>query len=118
MTFTALIAEDPPKEPGKDQPKPEQPFYMTMPFMIAMFGLFFLVVILPQSRRKNREAKKMIESLKAGARVVTASGIVGSVVKIKDGGTEVVIRSEDTKLCVLKTAITSVIAEETPEVKS
>ncbi len=117
MTFTALIAEDPAPAAPAGKP-PEPPFYMTMPFMIAMFGLFFLVVILPQSRRKNREAKKMMENLKPGAKVVTASGIIGSVVKIKEGGTEVVIRSEDAKFCVLKSAITSVIAEETPEVKS
>ena len=117
MTFTALIAEDP--APAQAAAKaPEQPFYMQLPFMLAIFGLFFLVVILPQSRRKNREAKKMLENLKPGAKIITASGIVGSIVKVKDGGTEVIIRTEDTKLCVLKTAITSVIAEETAEVKS
>ncbi len=115
MTFTALIAEDPAPAPKQ----PEQPFYLQLPFMLAMFGLFFLVVILPQNRRKNREAKKMMENLKPGAKIITSSGIVGSVVKIKDGDIEVVIRTEDTKMCVLKSTITTVVAESTaPEVKS
>jgi len=113
VTFTALIAEDPPAAKP-----PEQPFFMQPMFLIALMGLFFLVVILPQSRRKAKEAKKLLETLKPGTKVITASGIVGSVVKIKDGGTEVVIRTEDTKLCVLKSTITSVVGEETPEVKS
>ncbi len=117
MTFTALIAQEPAPAAPAGKP-PEQPFYLTMPFMIAMLGLFFLVVILPQSRRQKREAKKLLENLKPGTKVITSSGIVGSIVKIKDGGEEVIIRTEDTKMCVLKTAITRVVGEETPEVKS
>ena len=114
MTFTVLIAEDP-TPPAKPA---EAPFWANPLFMIAIFGLFFLVVMLPAQRRKAREAKQMVEKLKPGAKIITSSGIVGSVVKIKDGGTEVVIRTEDTKLCVLKATITSIVGEETPEVKS
>ena len=117
MTFTALIAQEPaPAAPGKDAGA--APFFMNPLFLVAIFGLFFLVVMLPAQRRQKREAKKLMDNLKPGTKVITSSGIVGSIVKIKDGGDEVVIRTEDTKLCVLKATITRVVGEETPEVKS
>ena len=115
MTFTALIAEDPTPAPKEAA---AAPFWANPLFMVAIFGLFFLVVMLPAQRRKKRDALQMLEKLKPGAKVITSSGIVGSIVKIKDGGTEVVIRTEDTKLCVLKSTITTVVGEETAEAKS
>ena len=58
MTFTALIAEDPaPAAAAKDGAG--APFWANPLFMIAIFGLFFLVVMLPAQRRAKREAKKM-----------------------------------------------------------
>ena len=117
MTFTALIAEEPaPAQPvGKAQ---EQPFYQQLPFMLAIFGLFFLVVMLPAQRRQKREKLKMMDSMKPGSKVILASGIVGTLIKLKDDGVEAIIRTEDTKLCVLRSAITTVVAPETADVKS
>lgn len=115
MTFTALIAEDP--APAK--PAAETPFWANPIFMIAIFGLFFLVVMLPAQRKQKREAAKLLEAMKPGSKVVTSSGIVGTVVKIKESGDEVVIRSEDTKLCVLKATITRIVGDEaSSDVKS
>ena len=118
MTFTALIAEDP--APAAPAGKPaESPFWANPLFMIAIFGLFFLVVMLPAQRRKAREAKQMVEKLKPGAKIITSSGIVGVIVKFKENSAdEVVIRTEDTKLCVLKATITRIVGEETAEAKS
>ena len=88
------------------------PFYMSMPFMLAMMGLFFLVVILPQSRRRKKEAAALLASVKPGVKVVTASGIIGTIVSMKDGSDEVTIRSEDTKLRVLRSTISRVLGED------
>ena len=67
MTFTVLIAEDP-APPAKPA---EAPFWANPLFMIAIFGLFFLVVMLPAQRRKTREAKKMMDSPGATAPKMT-----------------------------------------------
>ena len=117
MTFTALIAEDPTPAPA-GKAAGEAPFWANPLFMVAIFGLFFLVVMLPAQRRQKREAAKMLETLKPGSKVITSSGIVGTLVKIKDGGEEAIIRTEDTKLCVLKSTITRVVGEETAEAKA
>ena len=110
MTFTALIAEEPVPAAGKAPP--EIPFLMRPEVMIAMMGLFFLIVILPASRRKKKEAAALLASVKPGVKVVTASGIIGTIVSMKDGSDEVTIRSEDTKLRVLRSTITRVMGEE------
>jgi len=124
MTTFALLAEDPP--PANQAPTETPPFYMNPLFMMAMLGLFFVVVMLPASRRKKREEAAMLASMKAGSKIVTSSGIVGSIVTIKDGEEEVTIKSGDTKLKVLRTSIVRIVAAEdaaaattppTPEVK-
>jgi preprotein translocase subunit YajC len=109
VTFTALIAQEPAAAAGKP---PEVPFFMNPIFMIAMFGLFFLVVMLPAQRRQKREAAKLLESIKPGIKVATASGIIGTVVHVKDGSDEVTLRSEDSKIRVLRTAIVRVLGED------
>ena len=77
--------------------------------MLLMFALIFLVMyffmIRPQQKREKTR-QKMITELKKGDRVVTNSGIIGSVWGIKD--TIIVLKvDEDVKLEVLKNAIAS-----------
>jgi preprotein translocase YajC subunit len=60
----------------------------------------------------------MLANLKSGAKVVLSSGIVGTVVKVHDTEGEITIRSDDTKLRVLRTAVASVRGEESTEVKA
>ena len=90
------------------------------PFILI--GLFFLVVMLPAQRRQKKQAAERLAAMKPGAKVVTSSGIVGRIVSMKDGEDEIVIKSDDTKLRILKAAITTVVSDETPaatsEVKS
>jgi preprotein translocase subunit YajC len=90
------------------------------PFILL--GLFFLVVLLPAQRRQKREAAARLAAMRPGAKVVLNSGIVGKIVTMKDGEDEIVIKSDDTKLRVLKTAVATVVSDETPaattEVKS
>ncbi len=118
MTTYALLAEDP--APAKQAQQGETPFYMNPLFMMAMLGLFFVVVMLPASRRKKKEAEALLTSMKAGSKIVTSSGIVGSIVTIKDGEDEVTIKSADTKLKVLRSSIVRILGEEataTPDAK-
>jgi preprotein translocase subunit YajC len=83
--------------------------------IIGMFVLFWVVVILPASRRQKREQEQMLASLKRGSKVVTSSGIIGTVVGIKDGDEEVTIRSDESKLRVLRSTILRVIGSDEGE---
>lgn len=75
-----------------------------VPFLL-IFVVMYLVMIRPQ-QRKAKEHAALLKSLKAGDKVVVSSGIVGIVVSIRDH--HVTIRSDDSKLEVLKSSIQDV----------
>ena len=59
-----------------------------------------------------------MNNLKPGTKVITASGIVGIIVKAKDGEDELTVKSEDTKLRILRSSIVRVMgSEEVAETK-
>ena len=72
--------------------------------IMAVFMVFF--VYLPQ-RKKDKAKKKMIEELKAGAKIVTAGGFLGKVVTI-DGDEAVIELGKGTNVRIQKSSITEV----------
>ncbi len=57
------------------------PFAMFMP-VVAMFGIFYLLVFRPQIKaRKDHEG--MLKELKKNDEVVTNGGLIGTVVNVK-----------------------------------
>jgi preprotein translocase subunit YajC len=79
--------------------------------MLVTFGLiilvFYFLVIRPQNK-KQKDAQKMLASLRKGDRIVTAGGIHGSVVSVKE--TSVVVKVDDnTKLEFSKGSVTQVV---------
>ena len=55
----------------------------TMLPMVAIFAIFYFLMIRPQ-QRKQKEHRAMIDALEKGNEVVTAGGIAGRVSKIDD----------------------------------
>ena len=72
--------------------------------------MFYFVMIRPQ-QKKAREHAELLRTLKPGDKVLTNGGILGVVVSVKEKS--VAIRSSDTKLEVLKSAVTE-ITEKSP----
>ena len=74
-------------------------------FFVIMGGMCLMMwfMIFQPQRKRAKELDKMLKSLKAGDKVVTSSGIIGVVLSLKDKS--VTIRSSDTKLEILKSAI-------------
>lgn len=54
--------------------------------MILIFVVFYFLLIRPQ-RKKDKEAKKMLENLKVGDRICTIGGIYGTITNIRDENT-------------------------------
>lgn len=80
--------------------------------MLQMLGtfvilgvMFYFVMIRPQ-QKKAREHAELVKALKPGDKVLTNGGILGIVVSVKDKS--VSIRSADTKLEVLKSAVAEI----------
>ena len=74
--------------------------------MVLLVVVFYFILIRPQQKRA-KELAKLIESVKSGDRVGTASGIIGTVISVKDK--IVTLRSADSKLEVSKGAITEIL---------
>lgn len=60
--------------------------------LIAVMGIFFVFMILPQMR-KQKKAKQFNSSLKKGNHIITAGGIHGKIVTVDDA--RFVIELED-----------------------
>ena len=104
--LTALFAQAPPQE---------LPFWANPIFMIAMMVLFWVVIVLPMSRRQKKEQANMLASIKRGAKVLTSGGIVGTVVKAQDGEDEIVVRSEDARIRMTRASIVRVLGNDESE---
>lgn len=83
--------------------------------MLAVMALFFFIVILPANRRQKREQEAMLKNIKRGTKVVTSSGIIGTIVSLKDNEDEMVLRSEDARLKMKKSMVTQVLGSDESE---
>jgi len=53
-----------------------------LPFALIL-GIFYFVILLPMKRRQKK-VQEFQESLKAGDKIVTTSGIYGQITKVND----------------------------------
>ncbi len=84
---------------------PQNPIMAFLP-MILLVVVFYFILIRPQQKRAKEQAK-MLEALKSGDKVGTASGIIGVVITVKDR--VVTLRSGDAKFEVTKASITEIL---------
>ena len=75
--------------------------------MILIFVVFYFVLIRPQ-RKKDKEAKAMLDNLKVGDRICTIGGMYGTIVKIKDDVLTVEVGEQKTQLVFARWAIRNV----------
>src|SRR5579872_7428838 len=87
------------------QPNPQGNPLLLGGYVVIFIALFYFMAIRPQSK-KAKEQAALLKGLRPGDKVVTSSGIVGTVVALKDK--TVSIRSAETKLEILKSAITDI----------
>lgn len=74
--------------------------------MILIFVVMYFLLIRPQNQQRKKLAA-LAETLKAGDKVVTSSGIHGVVITVKDH--TVSIRSHESKIEVAKSSIVQIL---------
>jgi preprotein translocase subunit YajC len=78
--------------------------------MLLIIGVFYMLLIRPQQKRQ-RELQQTIAELKAGDRVVTTGGIIGTITTVRD--TSFLIRSADKSILeIARSAIAGIEGEE------
>jgi preprotein translocase subunit YajC len=74
--------------------------------MMAVFVIMMWVLMIAPQRKKAKQLEAMLKALKPGDKIVTTSGIIGVVISIKERSLS--LRSADTKMEVLKSAVAEV----------
>jgi preprotein translocase subunit YajC len=78
--------------------------------ILLIIGVFYILLIRPQQKRQ-RELQETISQLKAGDRIVTNGGIIGTITTVRD--TSFLIRSADKSILeISRSAIAGVEEEE------
>lgn len=86
---------------------------MFLPAMLMVMVLYFLFMLPRQQQREQAQASDMLDNLKKNDEVVTAGGIRGTVVNLRDGGEFVTIRIDEntnTKMKILKKSVMRVLS--------
>jgi preprotein translocase subunit YajC len=74
--------------------------------MMVLFGVIFYFILIRPQQKRAKEQKLLIEALKSGDKVVTAAGIIGEVITVKDK--TVSLRSGDAKFEVTKESVVAI----------
>lgn len=77
MKETTSTVAVPAKESSSAAPQQQGAFGMLVP-MLLILAIFYFMMIRPQ-QRKEKERRKMIEELRAGAKIVFAGGLMGTI---------------------------------------
>jgi preprotein translocase subunit YajC len=78
--------------------------------MILIIGVFYMLLIRPQQKRQ-RQLQETIAQLKAGDRVVTTGGVIGTITTVRD--TSFLIRSADKSILeIARSAVAGIEGEE------
>ena len=76
--------------------------------MVLVFGLMYVMLILPQ-KKKEKKTKDLLNSLQVGWAAVTIGGVSGKIVNIKDDEITIETSVEKTKILVKRWAIKDVV---------
>lgn len=80
--------------------------FTSLIFLAAIFLVFYLFIIRPQSK-KQKEIQKKVTEMKKGDKIVTSGGMVGIVSSIEDDSVMLEVDKE-VKVKLLKNAIVDV----------
>ena len=94
---------------------PNNIFNLALPFL-AVFAIYYFIVIMP-SRRSQKKVQEMIENLKVGDKVITNSGIYGTISGLKEDRIQVRI-AENVKVEMSRNSITALQNPDQEQTKS
>jgi preprotein translocase subunit YajC len=102
MMLSTLLLMGPPAEGGGSG-------FESLFFLVALFLVFYLFIIRPQSKRQ-KDIQNKVGSLKKGDKVVTSGGLVGTVHTLEETSLLMEV-DKDVKVRLLKSAVVDVNPE-------
>ena len=74
---------------------------------ILLIVVFYIMIIRPQ-RKREKQTKEMLASLKVGDNITTIGGICGKIVRIRDDILTIEVGTDKVKLVIERWAVRSV----------
>ena len=81
--------------------------------MLLILGIFYFMMIRPQ-QRKEKERRRMIEELRAGAKIVFAGGLMGTIQEATEKTFKVEI-APGTVIEIARSCVSGVVPAEAPK---
>lgn len=78
--------------------------YLTILIYVAVLGGLWFIMVRPQQKR-DKETKKMRESVEVGDEILTIGGIYGKVLSVKEDILTIEVGADKVKLKIAKWAI-------------
>jgi preprotein translocase subunit YajC len=72
------------------QQEPSQPIWLSLAPFALILGIFYFVILAPM-RKRQKKVTEFQDSLKVGDKVVTTSGLYGTVAKVGDASVQLKI---------------------------
>lgn len=113
-TTTAAATTTQPADAAPKAPRQQNGFGMFVP-MLIIFALFYLMMIRPQ-QRKEKERRKMINELRAGAKIMFAGGLMGTITEAREK-TFMVEIANGVRIEISRACVQDVIVEEQAQAK-
>jgi preprotein translocase subunit YajC len=85
--------------------------YGNIIFIVLMLGMFYLIIFLPESKRRKK-FNKMISDLKVNDEVMTKGGIIGKIITVKDEYIVLESGPDRARIKLNKNGISNVYAKE------
>lgn len=77
--------------------------------MVAIFAIFYFLLIRPQRKEQERH-QEMVDSLEKGHEVITAGGIVGTVIHVDED--RLTVRTGDnTRITIQRSKVSQVLSQ-------
>lgn len=85
------------------EPKPQGSFAWTLMLMVGLFLIMYFMLLRPQIKQQ-KEQKRMLESLKAGDKIITTGGIWGEIESVEKDRVRLKI-ADKTKVVLSRSAV-------------
>lgn len=82
-------------------------------FPVLIIAIFYLLVFRPQ-QKKMKAHQAMVTNIRRGDEIVTAGGLKGKVIKVKDDNEVEVEFSEGVRVRVVQSTIANVVSKSEP----
>ncbi|MDZ7318130.1 MAG: preprotein translocase subunit YajC [candidate division KSB1 bacterium] len=94
--------------PAGGQSGQVNPLAMWLP-IILIFAIMYFLIFRPQAK-KQKQHRMMLDALKKGDKIITAGGIYGTVLSVKEKENTVIVKiDDDTKIELVKSSVAQVI---------